>query len=218
MNARIDARQCAGAGNRGGTQMQTVKALIITSAATAVLALGVATASAQTSPQGMQRNPQGNGAASLTPEQRSAIRTIIKDKLADEMRGGGGERLANAAAAVKTLTPEQQAAVRSAIKNRVAAQLREGLADRVADQVGDVGSGGPATLTPAQRAAIRSAISERVANDMRGNVGERLADAAAALKTLTPEQQAAVRTIIRNKVAAQVRAGLANRIADQLGD
>jgi hypothetical protein len=201
--------------------MQTMKTLIISSATTAVLALGIAGASAQTSqgmqpaPQAAQPNPQGNAAATLTPEQRDAIRSIIRDRLAEEMRGSGGEGIANAAANVNSLTPEQRAALRGAIRERVAAEIREGLADRLADRMGDMG---PATLTPEQRAAVRSAISERLADDMRGSVGERLADAAAALSTLSPEQRAAVRTIIRAKVADELREGLANRLADQLGD
>ena len=47
----------------------------------------------------------------LTPEQRAAIRIVIRDRLADEMRERIGERLADAASALNTLTPQQQAAV-----------------------------------------------------------------------------------------------------------
>jgi hypothetical protein len=220
-----------------------MKTLIIGSVAVASVALGTATVFAQSGPQGgaqsspqgtvqsapqgsaqstpqgaLQSGPQGGTTITLTPDQSAAIRALIKDRLAEEMRGSGGERVADAAAGVITLTPDQQAAVRSAIRGRIAAEMREGLADRLADRMSDMQAAGPRALTPEQRAAVRSAISERLANDMRGNVGQSLADAAATLSTLTPQQQAAVRTIIRNRVAAEVREGLADQLADRLGD
>jgi hypothetical protein len=58
-------------------------------------------------------------------------------RVANDVRGNVGERLADAAAVLKTLTPEQQAAVRTMIRNKVAAQVRAGLANRIADQLGD---------------------------------------------------------------------------------
>jgi hypothetical protein len=45
--------------------------------------------------------------ATLTPARRAAIRSAISERVANDMRGNVGERLADAAAALKTLTPEQ---------------------------------------------------------------------------------------------------------------
>lgn len=55
-----------------------IKSIFGSTAAAAVFALGIATASAQL-------NPPGSGAAALSPEQRSAIRVIIVERLTDEM-------------------------------------------------------------------------------------------------------------------------------------
>ena len=91
---------------------------VLGSVAAAVFTLGIATASAQLS-------PQGSGATALTPEQRTAIRMVIAERLAGEMRDTLPDRLNEAAAALPTLTPEQRAAVRSAIKARLGEDVRE---------------------------------------------------------------------------------------------
>ena len=67
--------------------------------------------------------------ATLTPEQRAAVRGIIRERLPEELRDRLAERLADQLA---TLTPEQRDAVRTAIRARLAAEVREGLADRPA--------------------------------------------------------------------------------------
>jgi hypothetical protein len=46
------------------------------------------------------------GPATLTPEQRAAVRSAIRQRLADDMRGSVGEKLAEAAAALNTLSPD----------------------------------------------------------------------------------------------------------------
>ena len=110
--------------------MKSTHSLIVGSLSAAALALGIATASAQS-------GPQGSAAPVLTPEQQAAVRAVIKDRLADELRERIGEGLADAAGAMNTLTPDQRAAIRNLIRERVTAQIREGLADRVADRLGD---------------------------------------------------------------------------------
>jgi Spy/CpxP family protein refolding chaperone len=72
--------------------------------------------------------------ATLTPEQRAAVRSIIRERLADEMRERMADRIADRLA---MLTPEQRDAVRSAIRQRLAAEVREGLSDRLADRLSD---------------------------------------------------------------------------------
>src|SRR5258705_2775435 len=103
---------------------------IVSSIAVAVCAVGIPTASAQVS-------PEGSGAATLTPDQRAAIRIVIVERLTDEMQDRIPEGLAEAAAALSTLTPEQRAAVRSAIRARFGDDVREGLAERLSERLAD---------------------------------------------------------------------------------
>jgi hypothetical protein len=70
--------------------------------------------------------------ATLTPEQRAAIRSIVRERLPDELREKLADRLAER---LDMLTPEQREAVRAAIRERLAIEVREGLSDRVADRL-----------------------------------------------------------------------------------
>jgi hypothetical protein len=105
-----------------------MRTLIVNSAAAAALALGLATASAQP-------RPEGDGATMLTPEQRSAIRNVIRERLGDEMRDRLAERLADEATGATTLSPEQRSAIRSAIRERLADEVRAGVAERLAEDI-----------------------------------------------------------------------------------
>src|SRR5262249_14349551 len=93
---------------RSDTGSHHMKTLIATSAAAATLALGLATAPAQ---------PRSEGAgAGLTPQQRSAIRSVLKERLADAVRDRIADRLADDAGGATPLTPAQRNAVRSAVQ------------------------------------------------------------------------------------------------------
>jgi hypothetical protein len=70
--------------------------------------------------------------ATLTPEQRAAVRSMIRESLPDEMREKLADRLAER---LEMLTPEQRNAVRAAIKERLAVEVRDGLSDRVVDRL-----------------------------------------------------------------------------------
>ena len=70
--------------------------------------------------------------ATLTPEQRAAVRGIVRERLPDELREKVADRLADR---LEMLTPEQRDAVRAAIKERLAVEVREGLSERVADRL-----------------------------------------------------------------------------------
>jgi hypothetical protein len=85
----------------------TMKKFALTVAA---LTLGLVGASAQ-SPTG------GGGTVMLTPEQRAAVRGIIRERLPDELREKLADRLVER---LEMLTPEQRNAVRAAIGARLA--------------------------------------------------------------------------------------------------
>ena len=70
--------------------------------------------------------------ATLTPEQRAAVRSIVRERLADELREKVADRLAER---LEMLTPEQRDAVRAALRERLGVEIREGLSDRVADRL-----------------------------------------------------------------------------------
>ena len=193
-----------------------MKKAIVSSTAAAIFALGIATASAQLS-------PKGSDAAALTPEQRSAIRIVIVERLTDEMRNQLPQRLAEAAAALSNLTPEQRTAIRNAISARLGDDIRDGLpakmSERLSDRLGsDVQMPRGAVPTPAQRAAIRSAITARLGEEMQERVADRLADAAAILATLSPEQRQAVLGAVRAKLADEVKDRIGHRLAEEIGD
>jgi Arc/MetJ family transcription regulator len=185
---------------------------ILGSVAAAAFTFGIATASAQLSP-----GPSG----ALTPEQRSAVRAVIAERLTDEMRNRLPEGLAEAAAAVSNLTPEQRTAIRSAIRARLGDDVNGGLAvqlsDRLADRLGnDVQLPRAAALSPEQKAAIRSAISERLGEDMRERIADGLADAASKLAKLTPEQRTAVLGAIRAKLGNEIKDRIGDRLAEEI--
>jgi hypothetical protein len=111
-----------------------MKTLILSSVAAATLALALTTASAQT-------RLEGSGVAMLTPEQQTAIRRVIRERLVDQARERFGEmlesrarlaeKLAEQAIEAAKLTPEQQTAIRRVIKEGLADQARERLAQRL---------------------------------------------------------------------------------------
>src|SRR5262245_62751869 len=111
-----------------------MKTLILSSAAAAALTLALTTASAQT-------RLEGNGVVMLTPEQQTAIRRVIRERLVDqarerlpqilEYRGTLAEKLAQQATEAAKLTPEQQTAIRCVIRERLADHARERLAQRL---------------------------------------------------------------------------------------
>src|SRR5207342_3867514 len=70
--------------------------------------------------------------ATLTPEQRAAVRSVVRERLPDELREKVADRLAER---LEMLTPEQRDAVRAALRERLGAEVREGLSDRVADRL-----------------------------------------------------------------------------------
>ena len=169
--------------------------------------------------------------ATLTPEQRAAVRSIVRERLPDELREKLADRLAER---LEMLTPEQRNAVRAAIGARLAIEVREGLSDRLSEKIGDLRERSPgagitmeqvsgeirgraadrlATLTPEQRAAVRSLIRERLPDELREKVADRLAE---RLEMLTPEQRDAVRAALRERLGAEVREGLSDRVADRL--
>ncbi len=104
--------------------------LILNAVAVAALMLSIPTASAQVS-------PGADAVAALSPEQRTALRTAIAERLADEMRNRLPERLSEAAAGESSLTPEQRTAVRSAIRARLADDVREGLAEKLSAKLSE---------------------------------------------------------------------------------
>jgi hypothetical protein len=114
-----------------------MKSLILGSVAIAALALSVGAASAQS-----QRD--GDGAVTLTPEQRAVVRDVVRDELEDRL----GNRIADR---LSQLSPSQREALRSALKQRLTSEVREGLSDRISDRLG-AGSG---------------IVSERVSGEMR---------------------------------------------------
>ena len=169
--------------------------------------------------------------ATLTPEQRAAVRSIVRERLPDELREKLADRLAER---LEMLTPEQRNAVRAAIGARLAIEVREGLSDRLSEKIGDLRERSPgvgitmeqvsgelrgrtadrlATLTPEQRAAVRSVVRERLPDELREKVADRLAE---RLEMLTPEQRDAVRAALRERLGAEVREGLSDRVADRL--
>jgi ribosomal protein S3AE len=111
-----------------------MKTLILSSAAAAALTLALATASAQT-------RLEGSGVATLTPEQQTAIRRVIRERLVDQARERFAqilesrvmlaEKLAEQATEAAKLTPEQQTAIRRVIREGLADQARERLAQRL---------------------------------------------------------------------------------------
>jgi hypothetical protein len=111
-----------------------MKTLILSSAAAAALTLTLATASAQT-------RLEGNGVAMLTPEQQTAIRRVIRERLVDqarerfeqilESRVRLAEKLSEQATEAAKLTPEQQTAIRRVIREGLADQARERLVQRL---------------------------------------------------------------------------------------
>jgi DNA-binding MarR family transcriptional regulator len=128
-----------------------------------------------------------DGLAQLTPEQREALRSAMRQRLAavaDRISGGLGEHLASG------ITSE-----------RVSGEIREGLADRLV------------RLTPEQQAVVRSVIRERVADELRERLADRIAD---GLVQITPEQQEALRSAIKERLAAEVREGLSDRLSNRL--
>ena len=72
--------------------------------------------------------------AQLTPEQRAMVRTVMRERIADELRERLADRIADG---LSQLSPEQKDALRTALKQRIAAQVREGLSDRLANQLSD---------------------------------------------------------------------------------
>ena len=78
---------------RSNSSKTYTKTLLASSAMAATIVLGLTTASAQSRPEG--------GTTQLTPEQRSAIRAVIREKLADDMRERIADRLADDAAGAK---------------------------------------------------------------------------------------------------------------------
>ena len=70
--------------------------------------------------------------ATLTPEQRAAVRSTIRERLPDEMREKLADRLAER---LEMLTPEQRNAVKAALKARLAAEVRDGLSDRLSEKI-----------------------------------------------------------------------------------
>ena len=117
-----------------------MKVLMLGSLAATALTLGIASASAQSQPEGV----------TLTPEQRAAVRSVIRERLADEMRDKLADRLSEGLA---TLTPQQRDAIRNAIRERLAVEVREGLSDRLMPSFAQMGDGPAvgAMLTPEQR-------------------------------------------------------------------
>ena len=75
--------------------------------------------------------------ATLTPEQRAAVRSIVRERLPDELREKVADRLAER---LEMLTPEQRDAVRAALRERLGVEIREGLSDRVADRLPGIGN------------------------------------------------------------------------------
>jgi hypothetical protein len=119
--------------------------------------------------------------ATLTPEQRAAVRTIVRERLPDELREKLADRLAER---LEMLTPEQRNDVRAAIGARLAAEVREGLSDRLSEKIGDLRERSPGS----------GITMEQVSGEIRGRAADRLA-------TLTPEQRAAVRSVVRERAA-----------------
>jgi hypothetical protein len=169
--------------------------------------------------------------ATLTPEQRAAVRSMVRERLPDELREKLADRLADR---LDTLTPEQRNAVRAALRAKLAAEVRGGLSDRLSEKISDLRERAPApgfafeqvsqeirggvanrlaTLTPEQRAAVRSMIRERLPDELRENLADRLAE---RLEMLTPEQRSAVKAALRERLAVEVREGLSDRVADRL--
>jgi Spy/CpxP family protein refolding chaperone len=72
--------------------------------------------------------------AQLTPEQRAFVRSVMKQRIADELQERLGDRIADGLA---QLTPEQRDALRTALKQRLTAEVREGLSDRLTNQLSD---------------------------------------------------------------------------------
>src|SRR6185312_13195964 len=127
--------------------------------------------------------------ATLTPEQRAAIRSIVRERLPDELREKVADRLAER---LDMLTPEQRDAVRAAIRERLAVEVRDGLSDRLSERIGDLRE--------------RSSASSMGSGDFRAGLAERLA-------TLTPEQRAAVRSVVKEKLPNELQEKLADRLA-----
>src|SRR5262245_10559012 len=152
-----------------------MKTLILSSAAAAALTLALTTASAQT-------RLEGNGVVMLTPEQQTAIRRVIRERLVDqarerlpqilESRVALAEKLAQQATEAAKLTPEQQTAIPCATMERPLDQRRARVpaipeaiatsAEQVAQQATDA-----AKLTPEQQTAIRRVIRERLVDQVR---------------------------------------------------
>jgi hypothetical protein len=169
--------------------------------------------------------------ATLTPEQRAAVRSTIRERLPDELREKLADRLAER---LEMLTPEQRNAVKAALRARLAAEVRDGLSDQLSEKIsvlrertsasgftleqvsGEIRAGAVdrlATLTPEQRAAVRSMVRERLPAELREKLADRLAE---RLEMLTPEQRDAVRAAIRERLAVEVRDGLSDRVVDRL--
>ena len=193
-----------------------MKKAIFSSTAAAVFALGIATASAQLS-------PKGSGAAALTPEQRSAIRIVIVERLTDEMRNQLPQRLAEAAAALSNLTPDQRAAIRSAISARLGEEIQEGLPQKLGESLAErlgneVQMPRGATPTPAQRAAIRAAITARLGEELQERVAERLAEAAAVWPRSRPSSERRFSAPSERGSRDEVKDRIGNRLAEEVGD
>ena len=129
-----------------------MKILMLGSLAAAALTLGMASSYAQS-------QPEGSAAVTLTPEQRAAVRSVIRERLTDEMRDKLADRLSEGLA---TLTPEQRDAIRNAIRERLAVEVREGLSDRLMPSFAQMGDGPAvgAMLTPEQRCCPQHHLGE----------------------------------------------------------
>jgi hypothetical protein len=180
----------------------------------AALMLGVATASAQQSPQA--------GGAAAPSDLRGTIRVIIMERLANEMQGGLQERLSQVADTLSQLTPEQRTAIRAAIRARLADDAREGLpaalSERLADRLGtDLQLPPGGTLSPEQQAKLRNAIQTRLAEAMRERIADRLADAASTLASLSPQQRAQVLAAVSARLGDEVKDRLGHTLAEEIG-
>jgi hypothetical protein len=133
----------------------------------------------------------------LTPAQREALRSALKQGLAAEVREGLSDRIADG------LGGESGSAESGIVIERVSGKIRDNLSDRLAQ------------LTPEQRAFVRTVMRERMADELRESLADRIAD---GFSLLTPEQRDALRTALKQRLAAEVREGLSERLASQILD
>src|SRR5262249_13034889 len=122
-------------------------------------------------------------------EQRDALRSAMRERLAAEVGEGLADRVAEKVGDMRERSESAWA------------YSPAGSVER------------PIQLTPEQRAGVSSIIRQTLADGMRA----RLPDAIAVrLAILTREQREAVRTGMKEKLEAEVREGFSDRFANRL--